>query len=833
MIHRLFITSLFTIITIVQTSSSSSSSSLNLEYHGIQALRKIGSHVEAYEAYLDVDDEETKRKLYPVIETLPYPDGTLPRKVVNRSLYHGEDIPIFVISMDKDLSRRRILANNVLSRVHNPVTFVRATPKDVFTDEFGTLFEVQKGWKLDSRFRDPDFDRTAFGAHFRSDYLAQFHFRAMKEGEIGLAISHYRVWAHAYHSGLPYVIVLEDDAEFSNVEKMDSFRIPDSLREKEDWDLLYFGGFEIDWPTRKGTKSKIKNDAKKVSHFLSGVAYALSRTGLEKVLCSGYHQNLIPLDEFLPALTSKGHFRMDIRHSLQVKEKLKAYVTSPVRIVESDTSMSDVKQNPEPYVALSCDPNMTKFREICVVTEGETKPLCDHFGHVVMRVDDRTSYFKIRKSKLLSKSNELWNAAVDFCETVVRRWWIERSQQRKRANLGDDLQQHNVDNEIDYLKKTCIDKAVQCGSIVLRNEKKIQSVQHTPQGSILVSTSSQEKNGIIMSRIADSLAEIVLNSLNETGTPSYHVIPSSKGKIRKDQEENERRRRRRRSVRPSVMIVDHLHKHFVASILRNWYNFVVDRYTNLPRSIVHHKSDDPNNLVYSIDLHDDGDLVNPSFMYDWSVLGFEDIKLTNMLFDQLCLKTRTGIVLRSSKELELISREFERRGFEIDVLASSKLQHDFTHTHQRLKHLKDMYVFRRKTSRPRQSWMMCNRKDECRWHAQLDFTFHLVSIGRDNSYQIPIVSHVKQGDSIVDKAVKTCRFYLGRYCTQGNRKLNLMFHGIFEAKDRGKCGYERNHAVLDGEVLVLNRLVMKCVSKYLGRWNELYGTLMRTEVEKF
>ncbi len=184
--------------------------------------------------------------LRPEIETLPYPDGTTRKIILNRTLHPGEDIPIYIISMDKDLNRRRSLANHVLSKVHNPATFVRANPRDVHTDEFETMFEIQKAWQLDSRFDDPSYDNTAFPVFvlhkqfetFNHNIMNQFHFRPMKEGEIGLAISHYRIWAHAYHSGLPYVIVLEDDAEFSNFKESASFRIPESLR-NVDWDLLY------------------------------------------------------------------------------------------------------------------------------------------------------------------------------------------------------------------------------------------------------------------------------------------------------------------------------------------------------------------------------------------------------------------------------------------------------------------------------------------------------------------------------------------------------------------------------------------------------------------
>lgn len=217
--------------------------------------------------------------------------------------------------------------------------------------------------------------------------------------------------------------------------------------------------------------------------------------------------------------------------------------------------------------------------------------------------------------------------------------------------------------------------------------------------------------------------------------------------------------------------------------------------------------------------------MQPNFIYDWSILH-SDHTLSTMLFNQLCFKTRTGIIVlreRINHEDEVIFREFERRGFEIDVLASSKLRHDCAHKHQRLNFARDnVFVFRRKTSRPRQSWIICNRDDKCRWHAQVDFMYRM-----SKDYAVPIVSHVKQGDSILDAAVDACRLHLGRYCSQGIRKLNLVDLGIFEAKNRGKC--ERSF-VLDGEVSVLNRVVMRCVFEYTNRFNELYERDLRTKV---
>ena len=86
------------------------------------------------------------------------------------------------------------------------------------------------------------------------------------------------------------------------------------------------------------------------------------------------------------------------------------------------------------------------------------------------------------------------------------------------------------------------------------------------------------------SDITDSVANIMLDSLNETSTPSYHVPGERLGRMMINENEDVKRQQLRRNSRPSVMVIDHRDR--IASMLSDWYNFVVDRFTNLPRSIV-------------------------------------------------------------------------------------------------------------------------------------------------------------------------------------------------------------------------------------------------------
>jgi collagen beta-1,O-galactosyltransferase len=162
--------------------------------------------------------------------------------------------------------------------------------------------------------------------------------RELKLGEIACSLSHYRLWQRCHAEGLNRVLILEDDAglcadfnaRFAEVER----ELPLDL------DLLYLFrvpiGADRPWSPRLVVPG--------FSHCT--VAYALSRSGIEKLLDTGFHRNIIPVDELLPALYSDD-IRDDLR-SLFGGTRLRAYATLPnlveqddKRIMGSDTEASE------------------------------------------------------------------------------------------------------------------------------------------------------------------------------------------------------------------------------------------------------------------------------------------------------------------------------------------------------------------------------------------------------------------------------------------------------------------------------------------------------------
>lgn len=194
--------------------------------------------------------------------------------------------------------------------------------------------------------------------------------RDMKLGEIGCAYSHLSVWRRAHQAfeqdeNLKYVVILEDDAYTKEDDKTAADDQVDRAVKKlehgkKKWDLLYLGrvlqGGQKDFPV--SVRQQDHNTAEMVTTTttMEGVvrpgfsyclyAYCLSRSGVEKILSAGFEEDLIPVDEFIPACFTM-HPRTDI--SRLYPPILQAYSVEPYLIFQrtkldggSDTENSAV-----------------------------------------------------------------------------------------------------------------------------------------------------------------------------------------------------------------------------------------------------------------------------------------------------------------------------------------------------------------------------------------------------------------------------------------------------------------------------------------------------------
>lgn len=95
---------------------------------------------------------------------------------------------------------------------------------------------------------------------------------------IGCALSHFYLWMHQYEKQIPYLVVFEDDAIFTQ-----PFRLPQL---PDGWDLFYFGG--APYPNVKPPGIHYSKDIVIPKLFpqqsFTTVAYMISLAGCAKIL---------------------------------------------------------------------------------------------------------------------------------------------------------------------------------------------------------------------------------------------------------------------------------------------------------------------------------------------------------------------------------------------------------------------------------------------------------------------------------------------------------------------------------------------------------------------
>ena len=117
---------------------------------------------------------------------------------------------------------------------------------------------------------------------------------------MGCALSHFFLWMLHLEKQFPYMVIFEDDAQFTR-----PFKIPELPL---GWDLFYFGGTRLPdiYPPGDFYKDNIMIPKLKPPQFFSSVCYMLSLEGVKKVLSyvheKGLGQNI---DRFLMDLHDK------------------------------------------------------------------------------------------------------------------------------------------------------------------------------------------------------------------------------------------------------------------------------------------------------------------------------------------------------------------------------------------------------------------------------------------------------------------------------------------------------------------------------------------------
>ncbi|CDS37514.1 procollagen galactosyltransferase 2 [Echinococcus multilocularis] len=133
-----------------------------------------------------------------------------------------------------------------------------------------------------------------------SGYADPYHKRALKYGEIGCFLSHYRIWQDMLVNDYERILILEDDLRF-----VPGFvrRLQATVKEADvtlpDWELLYVGR------KRMSSNEVMVRGARFLaypSYTYWTLAYVLRRSGAQKLMVQRPLEKMVAVDEFLPIM---------------------------------------------------------------------------------------------------------------------------------------------------------------------------------------------------------------------------------------------------------------------------------------------------------------------------------------------------------------------------------------------------------------------------------------------------------------------------------------------------------------------------------------------------
>ena len=161
--------------------------------------------------------------------------------------------------------------------------------------------------------------------------------RPMSKGEIGCAVSHWLCWQKASTFNDPHYVFLEDDVRLGPTFVDDFPAVVSKLSALDaEWDLLFLG------------RRPLETDEERIGDFIKpgfsyGThAYMLSHAAVGKLLATRFPEDLIPADEFLPAMYLD-HPRPDVRSPYP--KRLRAYAADPLLCFIEYRFGSDIKQS--------------------------------------------------------------------------------------------------------------------------------------------------------------------------------------------------------------------------------------------------------------------------------------------------------------------------------------------------------------------------------------------------------------------------------------------------------------------------------------------------------
>jgi len=151
-----------------------------------------------------------------------------------------------------------------------------------------TIFSAINGWNLNTNFEFP----FKVADWWKIDTLNTWYNRNVTKGEIGCTLSHYTVMCEALSRNYDNILILEEDFVSLGTfpSQQDFQQIP------KNYSLISLGYRSIDTP------KQINKNIIKLRYHYEAHAYIISKKGIIEITNSPIINNIIPFDEFIPAI---------------------------------------------------------------------------------------------------------------------------------------------------------------------------------------------------------------------------------------------------------------------------------------------------------------------------------------------------------------------------------------------------------------------------------------------------------------------------------------------------------------------------------------------------
>jgi len=225
----------------------------------------------------------------------------------------------FIIHMDHETQKRTLLEEQ-LRREQVPYEFVSAVDG-----------------------QNDDLSRYTFSV--LSSWSEPYTRKTLTKGEIGCALSHYRLWERIVHEQLPYTLILEDDAVLC-----DDFLAKSAEALSFPYDLMYLGRKPLGKDEIAVTATTVRARYSYGTH-----AYVLSYEGAQKLVQGDYLQNLIPLDEYLPLIYDPDYPHKEYTSCFK-PVPLEVYSVTPLLVdIQAGDMYKSTTYHTDPYTLSSSD----------------------------------------------------------------------------------------------------------------------------------------------------------------------------------------------------------------------------------------------------------------------------------------------------------------------------------------------------------------------------------------------------------------------------------------------------------------------------------------------